>query len=421
MAQKLTVTANMDLSDPAQESLVPLDERWYDRIFSDCRKHSLQRVYWRISLGRAYYRSKVLTPISREGNSEKRIHTLSDMIERSGPDPLEMAVSAAHENGVQLIAWFPFNEAYYFNPGTRYLVDPWYAERTHLFWSDRSGDRRWMGMPCIAEPEVVDHTREVVEELCGYDVDGVYMVPRTHCYTPFTPDQKSYEPEQDEFGFNEPIRQRCRDQLGVDICSDDFEVAAWQRIKGEFYTEFLASCASEAHRHNKILLAGTLPFRLGYAPSSKFPEALRIRNDWRSWFNQAGVDGIVSIQERVRLPGSAEFIPDEKIGATTRDAGIIVEDAPGCPVHVFHPILAFRPVSGGSWCLLDRILEPVSILEKRRDLAVQQGACELILHEGYVPLFLDTQGQDPGIGPCPKAEYWQAIERWNRGHFGSAV
>jgi len=28
-------------------------------------------------------------------------------------------------------------------------------------------------------------------------------------------------------------------------------------------------------------------------------------------------------------------------------------------------------------------------------------------------LFLDTQGQDPGIGPSPNRDYWEAVGRFN--------
>ena len=411
--QGLQVTANLDFMDPAHRSGVPLDEKWYDRIFADCCEYGLRRVYWRVVLGRAYYRSKILARVSREGNTETRIINIANILDRTDPDPLEQAIRFAHKYDIQLIAWFPFNEAYYFNPNIRNLIDPWYEARPHLFWCNRSGNRRWMGMPCIAEPEVVRRTADIVTELCRYGADGVYIVPRTHCYTPYSPDQEPYEPQEDEFGFNEPIRRRFLERFGVDICREDFDVDAWHSMKGEFYTEFLAVCAAEAHSRNKILLAGTMPFRLAYAPSARFPNALRIRNDWGAWSGEAGIDGIVSIQDRIRLPEGTEAIPDSKIAETTRNIGIIVKDAPGCPVAVFHPILAFRPAGGGSWSMKDRILEPVSFLDRRRQFAIEQGAGEFILHEGYMPLFLNTAGYDYGIGPCPNSEYWQAIRRWN--------
>ena len=161
------------------------------------------------------------------------------------------------------------------------------------------------------------------------------------------------------------------------------------------------------------MLAGTLPRRTAYAPSARFPDALRVYNDWSAWSEQAGVDGIVSVQERVRLPEGAPVIPEDRITQTTWDIGPIVEDAPRCPVSVFHPILAFRPAGGGSWSMRDRILEPVSFIEQRRRAAMDQGASELILHEGYMPLFVDTAGRDHGIGACPKPEYWKAIRAWN--------
>jgi len=407
------VSANVDFNDLVHYTEVPLDESWYDRIFGNCAQYGLRCLHWRVALGRAYYRSKIMAPVSREGNTERRILEFADMLASDGPEPLELAVKFAHKHGVELIAWFPFNETYYFRPGLRNMKDPWYAQHRELFWCDRSGQRLWMGMPCVAEPAVVQRTASIVEELCGYGVDGVYVVHRTHCYTPYAADEQPYTPETDQFGFNEPIRQRFRERHGVDIRREEFDVDAWHKIKGEFYTEFLAACAEVAHRHGKTLLAGTLPRRLAYAPSARFPDALRIYNDWRAWREQAKVDGIVSVQERVRLDEAAQSIPDDKIAETTLETRMIVNDAPGCDVDIFHPVLAFRPAGGGSWSMKDRLLEPVDMLERRRQLAAGHGARSLILHESYMPLFLDTAGKDIGIGACPKMEYWQAIGKWN--------
>ena len=424
-ARKQTLAAEVDVGcdmiDMTHHSQVPLDERWYDTIFSRCRRYGVRRVYWRVSLGQAYYRSHIMAPVSAEGNSERRIVRLAEILAGDGPEPLELAVRFAHRHGVKLIAWFPFNETHYVRPGLRDLIDPWYAERTELYWCDRQEKRVWMGMPCVAEPEVVKRTAAIVEELCGYGVDGVFLTPRTHCYRPNAPGEAAYKVHPDYFGYNKPIRRRYQQRHGVDIRREEFDVAAWHKIKGEFYTELLAACAKTAHRHGKLLLAGTLPQRIGYAPAARFPKALQIENQWRAWREQAKVDGIVSIQSRVRLPQGTQSIPPDKIASTTLDAGVIVRDAPGCPVYVFHPILAFRPAGGGSWSLIDRLMEPPGMLCRRLELAHQQGARGLVLHEGYVPLFLDTDGNDTGVGPCPQMKYWEAIGRWTGAAAASAT
>ena len=410
------VASTFDFFAMTAHSQVPLDEAWYDRTFANCKKYRLRRVYWRVALGRAYYRSRIMARVSQGGNSERRIVEFAKILDGDGPEPLELAVKYAHRHGVELIAWFPFNETHYFKPGVRYLVDPWYSEKAHLYWCDREGRRVWMGMPCIAEPEVVARTVSIIEELCGYGVDGVYLPARTHCYRPYAPDQEPYSVHVDQFGFNEPICQRYQDRFGVDIRQEEFDVEAWQRIKGEFYTEFLAACAEAAHHHGKRFLAGTTPLRVGYVPNlvgKNEGTALRIYNDWRGWHHQAKVDGIVVIQDRLRLPRGTQQVPQQKVAVNACDVSGVVEDAPGCPVSLFYPVLAYRPAEEKSWSMKDRLLIPPDILAFRLALNRKQGASEFILHEGYMPLFLDTRGNDPGIGASPNMEYWEAVWRFN--------
>ena len=408
-----SVETNVDFIDMTHYTSVPLDDRWFERIFSNCRKHSVRRVYWRVALGRAYFRSQIMAHVSAEGNTEKRIIEFAKILDSDIPEPLAQAVKFAHRHGIELVAWFPFNEAYYERPGTRNLIDPWYAERTHLFWCDRSGDRVWMGMPCVAEAEVVDRIASIVAELCDYGVDAVYLTPRTHCYRPWAGRQDPFDVHTDQFGYNEPIRQRYRASYGVDIRTEEFDVEKWHSIKGQFYTEMLSECARVAHEKGKKLLAGTLPERVSYAASA-YPTALRLENDWQDWHQTAKVDGIVSIQARIRLPEGSQVIPDNKVMETTLDVSPIVEAAPQCPVTIFHPVLVFRPAGGGSWSLKDRIIEPVAVLQKRIDMARQQGASSFLIHEGYIPLMLDTAGTDYGVGATPMQEYWDAMKRWNK-------
>ena len=411
------VASSMDFFAMNQHSQVPLDEAWYDRCFADCQRYNLRRVYWRVALGRAYYRSQIMARVSSEQNSERRIVEFARILDSDDPEPLELAVKYAHRHGVQLIAWLPFNETHYFRPNVRYLVDPWYDERRHLYWCDRKGERVWMGMPCIAEPEVIARTVSIIEELCDYGVDGVYLPARTHCYRPFAPDQDPFDVFVDQFGYNEPIRRRFQERFGVDIRKEEFDVDAWQRVKGEFYTEFLAACAGATHKHGKIFLAGTTTERVGYIPNlvgRKEGTALRMYNDWAAWHAQAKVDGIVAVQNRLALPRGTQLVAQQKVAKNACDVSEVVRDAPDCPVSLFYPVLAFRPAEGKSWSMKDRLLIPPDILAFRLGLNQKQGASEFILHEGYMALFLDTRGQDPGIGPSPNVEYWQAV-----GHFNS--
>jgi len=266
------------------------------------------------------------------------------------------------------------------------------------------------------EPQVVARTVSIIEELCGYDVDGVYLSARTHCYRPYSPDEEPYDIHVDQFGFNPPIRRRYQERVGVDMGDDEFDVDVWQRIKGEFYTEFLAACAEVTHRHGKRFLAGTTTSRVGYIPNlvgRVEGTALRMYNDWVAWHTQARVDGIVAIQNRLSLPRGTQHVSRQKVADNACDLTAVARDVPGCPVSLFYPVLAYRPAEGKSWSMKDRLLIPPDILAFRLRLNQRQGASEFILHEGYMALFLDTRGQDPGIGPSPNMDYWEAVGCFN--------
>ena len=407
----IEVVSTADLGDVYYLEIPP-DENWYDRIFENCKKYGLRRVYWRVSVGRAFYRSNIMTRVSSKDSTDKRIVKIAKLLEADGPEPLELAVKYAHKHGIELYAWFPFNEQAYSRVSN--LIDLWYAERKDLFWRNCDGSRVWMGMPCIAESQVVQRTVSIIEELCGYGVDGVYLSHRSHCY--FPEDGVKRPLRENEFGFNEPIRNRFLQRYGVDICKEEFDVDAWQRIKGEFYTEFLAACAEAAHQHGAKLEATTATTRsdyIVYLEKYGNNHTLQTYNNWEAWVKQAKVDAIVVVQERVALPSSADIIPHEKVVETTHDVREIIKAVGDCPVRVFHPILAYRPRGGGSWSHKDRILESLDILDWRIKEAQKQGISTFILQEGYVPMFLYTEGKDNGIGPCPKMEYWQAVKKWN--------
>ena len=412
----IPIHVTVDFIDMIWHNHGPLDEAWYDRIFANCAEHGITRLYWRVALGRAYYRSRIMMPIGREGNTEEGILNFADMLAGCGPtphDPLERAVTFAHSHGVELYAWFPFNETHTLWPH-RNLVDLWYAGRHDLFWCNRDHSRIWHGMPCVAEPEVVARTVAIVEELCDYGVDGVFITPRTHCYHPGAGDRVHASVSNDEFGFNEPIRRRMREQHDVDICRDDFDVELWHRIKGKFYTEFLQACAIAAHQRGRNLSAGSSPMRTRYIPNlpAGVPaqRALQLYHDWEGWVSLAAVDQIVAIQPRLRLAGWDEL----RLARQWHDINEVTTASGTCPVSVFYPTFAYCNKSGKSWDKNNFQIEPEDMLASKIETFASQGARALLFQELYHALFVDSQGEDTGMGASPKMEYWAAIGRWNR-------
>ena len=199
----------------------------------------------------------------------------------------------------------------------------------------------------------------------------------------------------------------------VDICREDFDVDLWQRIKGQFYTEFLQACADATHRFERKLVVGTSPQRLGYIPNLAIADpaarALRLYHDWEAWVSEAKVDGIAAIQPRLRLSSW----DDLKKVRNWHDITDVTTAVGQCPVSVFYPTLAYCNQSGKSWDMGNFRVEPEEMLGSKIDTFTSQGAKAMLFQGIYFALFIDSQGQDTGMGACPKMEYWQAIGRWN--------
>lgn len=402
---KPEIAVTMDLLDPAEHHVGPLDDAWYDSVFGNCAVYGVSAMYWRVSLGQAYYHSKILKPVNERAGDQERFRRLAEMLCKF--DPLEKASNYARKHGVRLLAWFPFNETHVVKRSFD-LSDPWYARRRDLFWRNRDDSRAWLGLPCVAEPEVVDRTRAIVDELCGYDIDAVYVPTRTHCYRPGACDRMDTGVSEDEFGFNDPIRQRFLERHGRDICREDFDVDAWHRIKGEFLTEFVQALGEVAHTRGKSFCVGVSPDRLTYVPNlaadAPANHALRVYHDWERWSASDEIDGMVAINRRERAG-------TPRVGDC--DIRPMHAAVPEMPITIFQPTLAFRPRVQRDWYMGNFELYSLEKLGQMLRVAVERGSRGLILQGAYLPLFTDTDGKDIGCGVFPRQDYRDAIARWS--------
>ena len=102
----------------------------------------------------------------------------------------------------------------------------------------------------------------------NYRCDGVYISTRGHRIVP---------EHSDDYGFNPPVAEAFKERYGVDILTQNFDLEAWRRLRGEFITEYLRDV-------RKLCDERGLTFGIGVPPGDHFgPPIGNIFLDWRTW------------------------------------------------------------------------------------------------------------------------------------------
>jgi len=110
--------------------------------------------------------------------------------------------------------------------------------------------------------------------------DGVELRMRGH-HSPFA---------WGEFGFEAPVAEAFRQRYGVDIlATDDFDRAAWRRLRGEAYTRFCRDARALVDEYGKRL-------GLHISTSMDMPPAeggaMEMHWDWRTWLEEDLADSV---------------------------------------------------------------------------------------------------------------------------------
>jgi hypothetical protein len=109
-----------------------------------------------------------------------------------------------------------------------------------------------------------------------------------------------------EFGFEKPLRDAFLERHGIDIWeTDDFDLAAWRRLRGEAYTQF--------YREASALVRGS-GRKLGLHISRTMdiePErgaAMEMHFDWRTWLDENLADSVTMKEVWPRTPMAEEVL-----------------------------------------------------------------------------------------------------------------
>ncbi len=153
---------------------------------------------------------------------------------------------------------------------------------------DRTGKKHQWGVLCLAYPEVRHHFIARYERLLAAgSFDGLFVCLRS---------QSRPADFADQFGFNRPVRDDYLKRYGRDIWKEDFELAKWRNLLGEYLTLFLTELKEKLKDSQRLLAVGI--------PRGDIlgPPIGNMALDWKTWVAQELVDELVIDQNSSRCP-----------------------------------------------------------------------------------------------------------------------
>ncbi len=129
-------------------------------------------------------------------------------------------------------------------------------------------------------PAARDWWLALVRECLAAGADGVELRVRNH-HAPLA---------WSEFGFESPVREAFLARHGVDLwATDDFDRAAWRRLRGEAYTGFYRAARKLVREYGRKLglhVSQTMCLEPDVAA------AMEIQWDWRTWLTEGLADSV---------------------------------------------------------------------------------------------------------------------------------
>ena len=262
-------------------------ERWRDDL-------NAAILHWR--LNRAHVKGHYYAARGRK-------HSLRAQDRNLGWDFFEIVPQFAHRNGLKAYLYVSlFDEGWPLPPRRVREVSYHNAmHHQHISWqtafsrehpeyalADRTGKQRQWGVLCLAHPEVRSHfCSRFMNLLQNTEFDGLFVCLRS---------QSRPADFADQFGFNQPVRDDFLKRYGKDIWKEDFEIARWRDLLGEYVTVFLADLKKSLDSSRTLLAVG--------APRGNIlgPPFGNITLQWETWVEKEIVDHLIIDQKSSNCP-----------------------------------------------------------------------------------------------------------------------
>lgn len=254
------------------------------------RAYGVERVYWRApQIDQIVYRSEIRKQASHHGPwLDWMDHLFADL--GTG----DYMMRAARERGMAV-----WGVASLFDHGSQAYIEypnkgmgPFFTENQirveHPEWApiDRAGILRMSGPICFAYPDArAALVRMYADMVKGKGYEGLIF----HLYN------ENQGPRfDDEFGFNEPIREAYRERYGVDILHEDYDKQKLSDLRGEYLTQFFRELR-DALQPMGVKVGVMLDAKHPDEPQRwlAFPDVRlsgRVTVDWRTYARERLVD-----------------------------------------------------------------------------------------------------------------------------------
>src|SRR5207248_2700573 len=159
-------------------------------------------------------------------------------------DTLAEAVRYGHSIGLQIHAWISINE----DDHGWGLISDFSRDHPQFRWVKRSGTPYHSQMS-FAFPEVREHKLGIIDELLGYDIDGLFIDWIR------TGDIRD-NPQNDasgvaDYGYERPLVEEFKSKFGVDPYDVSNGDERWVRLRAEPQTQFMREMRARVTKKSK--------------------------------------------------------------------------------------------------------------------------------------------------------------------------
>ncbi|HYF00833.1 MAG TPA: hypothetical protein VEJ18_18065 [Planctomycetota bacterium] len=237
-------------------------------------------------------------------------NTLAALVEVEGPAAVTLGVVPVHRKDRP--SWRDAGIAFDATYGCDLPGRGWQLQRSAGRFRVALQDRGFLGIARgrneylsgvveLGHPEVRAWLLGLIGEMLDAGADGIDVRPSSH----------TESLDWENYGFGPPVIEEFRRRHGVDLTTQPFDRAAWRRLRGDFYTQFLREASAAVRSRGREILAHMIGRMDTPADEPCWMETFW---DWTAWIREKLLDGLTLSD----LPGPFRA----RVLAESRTAGL---------------------------------------------------------------------------------------------------